>query len=45
MPKLYNYQGKRFDIHDVMGVFERDEAGKLNFIKQQNAQGKDIILD
>ena len=33
MPKLYNYEGKRFDIHDVMGVFERDEDDNLKFIK------------
>lgn len=40
MPKLYNYAGKRFEIHDVMGVFERDQDGKLKIIKQN-----DLLLD
>jgi len=24
LPKLFNYNGKRFDIKDVMGTFEKD---------------------
>ena len=24
LPKLFNYNGKRFDIKDVMGQFEKD---------------------
>lgn len=24
IPKLYNYEAKRFDIRDVMGIFEKD---------------------
>ena len=27
IPKLYNYSGKTFEIHDVMGIFDRDETG------------------
>lgn len=45
MPKLYNYEGKRFDIHDVMGVFERDEDNRLKFIKQKDAHGREVTLD
>lgn len=29
MPKLLNYGGKRFDIKDVMGVFEKDANGVI----------------
>ena len=25
--KLYNYSGKRFDIKDVMGIFDKDQFG------------------
>lgn len=24
IPKLFSYQGKRFDIRDVMGTFDKD---------------------
>lgn len=30
MPKLYTYAGKRFDIHEAMGVFERTSNGDLD---------------
>jgi hypothetical protein len=30
MPKLYTYSGKRFDVHEVMGVFERTSQGDLD---------------
>ena len=29
LPKLYNYSGKRFDIRDVMGEFEKDQHGNI----------------
>lgn len=29
LPKLFNYQGKRFDIHSVMGIFEKDQNGRI----------------
>ena len=27
--KLYTYSGKRFDIKDVMGIFEKDTNGRI----------------
>lgn len=45
MPKLYNYGGKRFDIIDVMGVFERDSEDNLVFLQSEDAQGKSINID
>ena len=45
MPKLYNYAAKKFDIHDVMGVFERDEAGNLAIIQSQDSLGKSVNID
>ena len=29
LPKLFNYHGKRFDIKDVMGQFEKDQNGLI----------------
>lgn len=29
LPKLFNYNGKRFDIKDVMGQFEKDQNGLI----------------
>lgn len=29
LPKLYNYQGRRFDIRDVMGEFDKDPRGDI----------------
>jgi len=31
MHKLYNYEGKRFDIQDLLGNFEKDMSGNLLF--------------
>ena len=39
--KLFNYNGKRFDIKDVMGQFDKDQNG--NIITQNNGSGK--LLD
>lgn len=45
MPKLYSYSGKRFDIHEVMGVLDRDPSGKLMFLRSENEQGKGTVID
>jgi hypothetical protein len=37
LPKLFNYGGKRFDVKDTIGVFERDQGD--NIIIQQHANG------
>ena len=29
LPKLLNYQGRRYDIKDVMGTFEKDDNSKI----------------
>jgi len=39
--KLFNYNGKRFDIKDVMGQFDKDQNG--NIVPQNNGNGK--LLD
>ena len=41
MHKLFNYNGKRFDIKDVMGQFDRDQNGDI--VPQNNGSGK--LLD
>jgi len=45
MPKLYNYSGNQFEIHDVMGVFDRKANGKIDLIKAKDADGKEILVD
>jgi len=45
MPKLYNYMGQRFDIHEVMGVFDRKVDGSLELITTQDEHGKDVVID
>jgi hypothetical protein len=45
MPKLYTYSGKRFDIHDVMGVLDRDAEGKLIFLQSEDEDGKGNVID
>ena len=39
LPKLLNYQGRRFDVKDVMGIFERDEFSRIKLLKAANNQG------
>jgi len=29
LPKLFNYQAKRFDIKEVMGQFDKDAHGRI----------------
>lgn len=38
LPKLFNYNGRRFDITDTLGQLEKDEDG--NIIPQKDAKGK-----
>ena len=45
MPKLYTYSGKQFEIHDVMGVFDRKRNGKIALIKSKDADGNQIFVD
>jgi len=45
MPKLYTYSGQRFDIHEVMGVFDRKQDGTLDFITTQDEHGRDVVID
>lgn len=37
IPKLYNYDGTRFEIQSVMGNFERDDDGTVNLKKKKGA--------
>ena len=32
LPKLYNYNGRRFDITDCIGQFEKDKQGKIQIL-------------
>lgn len=41
--KLLNYTGKRFDIKDVIGVFDKDANG--NIILQRGANGSSQFVD
>lgn len=40
MPKLYNYNGKKFDIEDIIGYFDKDKHG--NALLRMNNQGEFI---
>lgn len=37
LPKLFNYGGRRFDILDICGQFDKDSNGNITFRK--NKQG------
>lgn len=43
MPKLYNYQGKRFDIKNIMGVMNKDENGNIMPIQNRDGHLEDNI--
>ena len=32
MPKMFNYYGKTFEIQEIMGVFDRDSSGQIQFL-------------
>jgi hypothetical protein len=38
LPKLYNLNGRRFDVNDVCGVFDRDALG--NIAPKKNKKGQ-----
>jgi hypothetical protein len=38
LPKLFNYNGRRFDITDVLGQVEKDQNGDM--IPQADANGR-----
>lgn len=37
LPKLFTYSGKRFDVKDTIGIFERDQGD--NILIQQHPDG------
>lgn len=41
LPKLFNYSGKRFDIQDLIGVFDKDNAGKI--MPQRSKDGTHLV--
>jgi hypothetical protein len=45
IPKLYNYQGKTFEIHEVMGVFDRDAQDGIKFVRGKDESGRDVAVD
>lgn len=45
MPKLYNYYGKKFELQEVMGVFDRDNRGKIQLLLGKDERGKDVYVD
>lgn len=36
LPKLFNYSGKRYDIKDLMGVFNKDGHGNIMLIQSKD---------
>jgi hypothetical protein len=40
LPKLFNYNGKRFDITDIIGQVDKDADG--NMVLKKDAHGKFI---
>ena len=45
MPKLFNYYGKTFELQEIMGVFDRDASGNIQFLLGKDEQGKDVYVD
>lgn len=45
LPQLYIYSGKKFDVNEIIGVFDRDARGKIKLIKKKDKNGKDIFVD
>jgi len=42
---MYIYSGKKFNLLEVMGVFDRDASGRIKLIKKKDKNGKDIYVD
>jgi len=38
LPKLFNYGGRRFDIQDICGQFDKDSHGNITFRKNKSGQ-------
>jgi len=45
MPKMYNYQGKTFEIQEVMGVFDRSGEGDIQMLQGKDDKGRDVLVD
>jgi hypothetical protein len=45
IPKLYNYQGKTFEIHEIMGVFDRDASDNIKYVRGKDENGRDVAVD
>ena len=45
MPKLYTYSGKTFEIQEVMGVFDRDNKGKIQLLTGKDERGQNVTVD
>lgn len=45
MPKLFNYYGKTFELQEIMGVFDRDNQGKIEIMLGKDEKGKDVYVD
>jgi hypothetical protein len=43
IPRLYTYSGKTFEIHEVMGVFDRN--GPLEFCRGRDKAGNEVTVD
>jgi len=43
LPKLYNYSGRRFDIADVIGQFDRDSKGDIVFRTNEKGEPTDRL--
>jgi len=41
IPKLFTLSGKRYDIKDVMGQFDKDQLGRI--IPHTSKNGKDLL--
>ena len=44
LPSLYTYSAQSFDITDVMGVFDRDDKGKICIVKHEN-KNEIVLMD
>jgi len=45
MPKMYNYQGKTFEIQEVMGVFDRAADGNIQVLSGRDDKGRAVFVD
>ena len=45
MPKMFNYQGKTFEIQEVMGVFDRGADGSIQVLSGKDDKGRPVFVD